>query len=146
MAAETKHELFSHLERLSEQAEKWYAEGNVDALAMLFAEDAWQMPPNQPPVVGRAAIKEYWRQAFRFGRWQFTLRTQTVEVSGDMAIERGKYVLRFTAEPTAPMPSFVDRGNYLAHWRREADGEWRVVADAPVSEIPLEEQVRAAQR
>lgn len=51
----------------------------------------------------------------------------------------GKYVLRFTAGPGAPpgMASVEDRGNYLAHWRHEADGQWRVVADAPVSELPL---------
>jgi hypothetical protein len=56
-----------------------------------------------------------------------------------MAIERGKYVLTFTAGNNAPtgMDSFEDRGNYLVHWRKEADGVWRAVSDAPVSELPL---------
>lgn len=30
-------------------------------------------------------------------------------------------------------------GNYLVHWRLEEDGEWRIVADAPVSEVPIGE-------
>jgi ketosteroid isomerase-like protein len=106
---------------------------------MIFSEDCWQMPPNNPPLIGRSAIREFWSQAFQFGQWQFNLQTQTVDVSGDMAVERGKYVLTFIAGNDAPpgMQSFEDRGNYLAHWRKEADGEWRVVADAPVSELPL---------
>ncbi len=35
------------------------------------------------------------------------------------------------------MTSFDDRGNYLVHWRHETNGEWRIVGDAPVSEVPL---------
>ena len=79
------------------------------------------------------------RHAFGWGQWNVTLQTQSVSAHGPMAVERGKYVLRFTAGPAAPpgMRSFEDRGNYLVHWRRESDNHWRVVADAPVSELPL---------
>ena len=82
---------------------------------------------------------QFWRQAFQWGKWHFTLNTLDVDVSGPLAVERGKYVLRFKAGPGAPtgMASFEDRGNYLVHWRREADGQWRAVGDAPVSELPL---------
>jgi uncharacterized protein (TIGR02246 family) len=116
-----------------------YAAGDAEALASIVAEDAWQMPPNLPPVVGRTAIREFWRAAFGWGKWDFTFETQAVSISGPMAVERGKYVLRFTAATGAPpgMRSFEDRGNYLVHWRQENDRQWRVVADAPVSELPL---------
>ena len=120
-------------------AVRWYASGDVDSLVSIFAEDAWQMPPNSPPLVGRTAIGEFWRNAVRSGKWEFTLETHTVDVSGLMAVERGKYFLRFTAGSGAPpgMRSFEDRGNYLVHWRQDGDKHWRVVADAPVSELPL---------
>lgn len=116
-----------------------YASGDVDALSMHFAEDAWQMPPNAPPLVGRDAIREFWGRAVQWGDWAFTFEAQDVTVSGPMAVERGRYELSFTAGPEAPptLPSFRDRGNYLVHWQRDADGEWRIVADAPVSELPL---------
>jgi len=125
--------------RQNATAVRGYADGNVDAVASIFAADAWQMPPNNPPLVGREAIRAFWRQAVRWGKWEFTLETEDVEVSGSIAVERGKYVVRFTAGPGAPpgMASAEDRGNYLVHWRQEADGQWRVAADAPVSELPV---------
>jgi ketosteroid isomerase-like protein len=125
--------------RNNANAVRWYAVGDAESLAGMCAEDVWQMPPNHPALVGREAVREYWRQAFQWGKWDFTLDTQDVDVSGPLAVERGRYVLRFTAGPSAPpgMASFEDRGNYLAHWRYEADGQWRAVADAPVSELPL---------
>jgi ketosteroid isomerase-like protein len=127
------------IERHNSDAELWYASGKIDSVASVFAEDAWQMPPNSPPLVGREAIRKFWRQAVEWGKWNFSLQTQDVSVSGPMAVERGKYVLKFVAGPGAPpgVASFEDHGNYLVHWRRELDGEWRAVGDAPVSEVPL---------
>ena len=116
-----------------------YTTGDVESLVSILAEDAWQMPPNRPALIGRAAIREFWAAAFSWGKWDFTLDTQAVAVSGPLAVERGRYVLRFTANADAPpgMTSFEDRGNYLVHWRREVDGRWLIVADAPVSELSL---------
>ena len=125
--------------RNNANAVRWYAAGDAESLAGMCAEGAWQMPPNQLPLKGREAIRQFWRQAFQWGKWDFTLETQDVDVSGPLAVERGKYVVRFTAGSGAPpgMASFEDRGNYLVHWRHEADGQWRAVGDAPVSELPL---------
>ncbi len=125
------------IEQNNHHAERCYAQGDADALVAIFTEDAWQMPPNRPAVVGRETIRQFWQWAFRAGKWEFSLRTEAVDVSGSVAVERGRYVVRFTAGAGAPMSSFEDRGNYLVHWRLEPDGEWRVVADAPVSELPL---------
>jgi uncharacterized protein (TIGR02246 family) len=125
------------IERHNARAERCYAAGDADGLVSIFAADAVQMPPHMPALVGREAIRQFWSEAFNAGKWEFRIRTHAVEVQGTLALERGTYDVRFTASPSAPMPSFEDRGNYLVHWRREADGEWRVATDAPVSELPL---------
>ena len=117
--------------------ERWYASGEIDRLVEVFAEDVWQMPPNSPPLVGRDALRDFWSQAVAWGDWSFTLDTQEVVLSPPIAVERGKYRLQFRAGPDAPpnMSSFHDHGNYVVLWRREKDDEWRIVWDAPVSEV-----------
>ena len=122
------------------EIERYYASGATDSLASMFALDAWQMPPNNPPLVGRDAIRGFWQQAMGWGKWKFSLRAEDVQTSGSIAIERGKYKTTFVAGPDAPpgMTSVSDQGSYVVYWRREADGNWRIVWDAPVSEIPPE--------
>jgi ketosteroid isomerase-like protein len=126
------------IDQNNENAMRWYASGDIDSLALMFAEDAWQMPPNSAPLVGRESIRGFWRDAMKWGKWEFTLQALNVSVSGPIAVERGKYSLKFTAGAAAPpgMSSFQDRGHYLVHWRLEPDGKWRAVGDAPVSEMP----------
>ena len=121
------------------QLEKWYASGDIDAVAGVFANDCWQMPPHADPLVGRNALREWWKRAVTWGKWEFALDLQDVVVNCPIAVERGRYTVRFTANSGAPrgLVSFQDKGNYVVLWRMEADKEWRIVWDAPVSGVPL---------
>ncbi|MEO7041244.1 MAG: nuclear transport factor 2 family protein [Gemmatimonadaceae bacterium] len=132
-------EVRSIIERDNAKADQWYAAGEIDSVASMFAVDAWQMSPNNPPLVGREAIRQFWSQAVKWGKWDFTLTTQDVSVSDSIAVERGKYLLKLVAGSAAPpgMGSLEDHGNYVVYWRRDPDNEWRAVWDAPISEVPL---------
>src|SRR6266508_3026596 len=48
-------------------AMRWYAAGDADSVANLFAADAWQMPPNAPPLVGREVIRAFWKNPLNWG-------------------------------------------------------------------------------
>jgi len=80
---------------------RWYAAGDIDAVAAVFAR--------MPGRCYRTHLR--WLVVRQFedfgprrslGRWQFSLESQHAEVSGSLAIERGKYRLQFTAGPAAP--------------------------------------------
>ena len=124
------------IEARNANAERWYLNGQVDSLAAIFAEDAWHLAPNMAPLVGRDSFRAFWTNALRWGRWEFDHQTQDVVTGGSLAVERGRYALKFTPGEQAPMLGFEDRGNYVVLWRQDTDGEWRVVWDAPVSELP----------
>ncbi|WP_375324452.1 YybH family protein [Flagellimonas sp. GZD32] len=118
------------------KAEAWYLAGNVDSLASIFASNSIQMPPNMPPLVGIEGYKAGWTQNLQFGKWDFNLETQEVKASGNLATEWGKYTVIFTPNDNSPIPPMNDKGNYVVLWEK-IDGDWKIVWDAPVSEIPL---------
>jgi ketosteroid isomerase-like protein len=98
--------------------ERWYASGEIDSVAARFAQDVWQFPPNNQPLVGRDSLRSFWRAAVKWGRWEFDFAAQDVVARESVAIERGRYALKFTAATSGPMPSFADQGNYVVFWRQ----------------------------
>jgi ketosteroid isomerase-like protein len=133
----TKVDVKHVIDSLNSRFMKGMTAGQVDSIADIFAQDVWQMPPNQMPLVGRDSLRAYWKRAVATGSWQFDLKTDDVIAADSLAVERGHYTLKGIAGPKAPYPSFEDQGNYIALWRHESDGHWRVVWDAPVSTKPL---------
>jgi ketosteroid isomerase-like protein len=113
------------------------AAGHPDSVADIYAQDIWQMPPNSPPLVGRDSVLSFWKNAVATGKWQFDLKSDEVISMDSLAVERGHYTLKVAAGPQAKYPSFEDHGNYVVLWRRDGDGHWRAVWDAPVSTVPM---------
>jgi len=123
------------IDSVNVKIEGWYAANQPDSIASIFASDAWLMPPNAPPVIGQDSIRAFWRDALGMGRWAFDLRTEDVIAADSGLVERGQFTVRFTPGPSAPIPAFDDRGNYVTVWRRQSDGRWRIVWDAAVSSL-----------
>jgi len=93
--------------------------------------DAMMFPPDQQPLVGRTAIREYMRESFATPNFSVTWTTDTVVVSsgGDMAYSFARS--RYTFPSRSGSAGAVDTayGKGVSVWRREPDGRWRTVAD-----------------
>lgn len=118
------------------QIEKWYKTKQIDSLINYMADNVIQLPPNSKPLIGKDSIRNYWRELFQFGTIDFSLQTQEVKANGPLAIELGKYSLKFIPNENSPIPAFADKGNYLVYWHKINDN-WKAVWDAPVSTMPL---------
>lgn len=91
--------------------------------ANYYTEDATVLPPNSPPVKGRAAIQSFWTAFMAaINPQDVKLDTAQVEDSGDLAYGVGSY--SFTSGG-ATQP-----GKYMVVFRRQADGSYRCVADS----------------
>jgi uncharacterized protein (TIGR02246 family) len=95
-------------------------QGDIDALAALYAEDAVLLPPEHAPVQGRKAIADFWRQGTDHG---LTIHTIRVDVQNDLGYLIGQYTLPATGQESA------DSGKYVLCLRRQRDGSWKVTAD-----------------
>ena len=97
--------------------------GDWDALAALYTEEAVVMPPNQEPVVGRSAIRNFFSA---LTVTDFQLEPIEIGGRGDLAFARGTYswtVRVGEGEPAA------DHGQWLTIWREQADGTWLLSQD-----------------
>ena len=103
------------------------AAGDAEALVNAFyAEDAEVLPPHAPLLSGREAILAFWKGGLLAAGAQVSLDTRRIEESGDLAYGSGVYTL------TMPAPgggTTTDKGKYVVVYRRQANGEWRAVAD-----------------
>lgn len=100
--------------------------------AKLYSTDAHFMPPNQPGVVGRAAI-ETWMHGFPPLK-AFALTVDTIVGSGDLAYTSGHYTMTF--QPVGAPAPMTDAGKFLEVHARQADGSWLNVSDMFNSDQP----------
>ncbi len=96
------------------------------ALGRLCANDALFMPPNEASVVGSTGVANWYDGVVKQARTNnVTVSNRNVVVSGDIGYERGIFVWQLT--PLAGGGPIQSRGNFLAIWRRETDGTWKIV-------------------
>ena len=102
-------------------------EGSVGSLS----EDGMMFPPDEPPVIGRPAVREYMRHSFETPHFSVAWTTDTIVVSesGDMAYSfaRSRYTFPGHSGKAGAIDTAYGKG--LSVWRRDADGRWRTVAD-----------------
>lgn len=102
--------------------------GEAERSISFLADDAIMFPPGQPPVIGKAAIREFIKSSLAVPGFSVSWGTDAVQVaaSGDMAYTFGRS--RYTiADSAGAIQTMHAKG--VAIWRKETDGQWRCVAD-----------------
>ncbi len=105
---------------------------NDSANAALYTESAVFMPPNQPAVTGRAAIRR-WLTAFP-PMSDFGLTPIDIDGRGDLAYGRGTYSLTIAA--SGKVPAMPDHGKYVEIRRKQPGGSWLMAVDIFNSDMP----------
>lgn len=98
---------------------------DIDRATKYDAPDLVSMESGRGPSLGAKADHDGLSMAFRYApSWRLTLIDETVDVSksGDMAVYRGAY----REDSTRDGAPFTHIGNYVAGFRHDPDGVWRV--------------------
>lgn len=109
--------------------------GSSEKIMSYYDENALEMAPNMPIMKGKAAIKEFQSQMMKSGM-KFTsasFTTTELDADGKLAVEIGKYDLAFALPQGGEMK---DQGKYVAIWKQQADGSWKVYAETWNSDAP----------
>jgi ketosteroid isomerase-like protein len=89
------------------------------------APDLISMESGREPSVGAQADREGLSMTFKYApNWHLSLIDESVDVAsaGDMAIYRGTYA----EDSLRDGVPFTHKGNYIAGFRRDPDGMWRI--------------------
>jgi uncharacterized protein (TIGR02246 family) len=119
-----------------EQDRAW-SESTKDPQKFLsfFAPDASVYPPGMPIATGTEAINTMWGQMTVMPGFSIRWTANKADVAGsaDLAYTAGTY------EMTVSSPDLgliKDVGKYVTTWKKQRDGQWKVVADIFNSDAP----------
>lgn len=104
-----------------------------------YTDDAVLMAPNAPAATGHAAIEAVLRSFPPIS--SFTTQSDDMVGVGDLAYSRGNYAMTMTPPGGAVIN---DTGKFLAIFRKQQDGSWKVSRDIFNSDLPLQAPAPAA--
>ena len=108
--------------------QEWLAaENKKDAVAItdLYDENAVLLPKSEEPVVGKAAIGEYYKKLVANPQFvPFTLKSDwnSFHVVGDIAIATAV----FEGDAARNNKQIHFRGKNFLVWKKEVDGSWKI--------------------
>ena len=109
------------IKRLSNQVIKAFNEGDIEAYMDTIAENAVFMPPNEPALIGKDAIRNWYD--FDTLNFDMTITVDEIEVQGDWAFQRshwkGDWIEHDTREKTKIESKTINI------FRRQPDGSWK---------------------
>jgi uncharacterized protein (TIGR02246 family) len=101
---------------------------DVDRIVSFWADDALVVPPGQPVVEGKEAIRAFVKYSLTIPNFSIHWASEKVSFSpdGGLAYMRSTNETRFT-QPDGRAMTLHGRG--VTVWRHDPDGQWRCVID-----------------
>ena len=101
---------------------------DLERTLSFWSDDVILMQPGAPPVVGKAALRNYVAGAFAIPNFSISWITDRVWAarSGELAYATGTDEIRMTSPEGK---SVVEHNKAVAIWRRQADGSWKCAVD-----------------
>lgn len=99
---------------------------DIDGLLRLYTDDAVVMPPNSPPSVGRAAVRDAYRLVFADIKLSLHFSIEEMrQLSPEWAYVRtqSKGTVEILSSKGAAVPE-ANQEMFLFH--RDVDGQWRI--------------------
>lgn len=105
------------------------AEGkDVDKILSYWSEDAVVIPPGQPVVKGKEALRKFVEESFKIPGFSISWKSSDLQFSpdGKLAYMYGENLTQVN-DSTGNKISMPGRGYSI--WRKETDGSWKCVVD-----------------
>ncbi len=112
-------------------------DGDIDTLAALTTEDHMMISSGGAPLAGKKALVDAMTRAFQNNKFNESWEPQETVVSGDLAYQRGTFVVEATPKAGGEMSRTT--GNFLRIYRK-IDGAWFMVRDTFNSQRPRNSQ------
>jgi uncharacterized protein (TIGR02246 family) len=101
-----------------------YRTSDCNAMASATANDGVFDPPNTPSAKGVDAVRAWCEPMFTQMKTKtLTVSNKQVDVSGDIAVDRGEFDWILT--PAKGGADVHSVGRYITIWHRQADGSWK---------------------
>jgi ketosteroid isomerase-like protein len=107
---------------------------DLATLLSFYADDAVSLPANEELLTNHPDMRSSWIARLAPGvSLSWTPMYVEGAKSGDLAYILGSYSKTTKAGKDKPV---ADRGKYLAVWKKQADGSWKIEADMWNSDLP----------
>jgi uncharacterized protein (TIGR02246 family) len=101
--------------------------GDIDRWVALWTDDGVQLPPDEPPVVGKEKIRARNGAVLQKFNFDIGITNQEVHTAGDWGYSRGVY--RATLTPKQGGAAIPIDGKFMTILARQGDGSWKIHRD-----------------
>jgi ketosteroid isomerase-like protein len=102
-----------------------FSDGKYEEMFSYYQDDVLVSAPGAPDIVGKQAWRDSLDTSLPPGMdMDLAFTTEELEISGDLAYERGTYAIKM-ANPAAPGQAMSIDGRHIHIFKRQPDGSWK---------------------